>query len=154
MIVWMCPVANIIQRAHLQRVYSHRISLECKWPCHQLFWLVGSAINFSWNCLSRKKQLSKLQLLRHCKNCLHVLIESIVSISIKRFFIHMLASPLSEQWCHCFVDSLSPNTYVGRLTLSHVNPRAQRWIYNFNITDKMILIYWNDQNLHMWNVFH
>ena len=159
----------------------------------------------------------------------------------------MLASPLSDQWCHCFVDSLSPNTEmcserdsplepfvlpapgqpelarlicgahlsppvltrkqkrprvnslvcdraaafcaagppealfgmsrlvtqaakrerelararshakhkdIYGLTLSQVNPKPQRGIHNFNITDKMILIYWNDQNLHMWNVFH
>ena len=60
-----------------------------------------------------------------------------------------------EHWWHCFVDSLSPkHKDIYGLTLSQVNPRPQREIYNFNITDDMILIYWNDQNLHMWNVFH
>ena len=33
------------------------------------------------------------------------------------------------------------------LTLSQVNPRPQRGIHNFNITDKMILINWNDHVL-------
>ena len=87
----------------------------------------------------------------HCK---HLITHVDFMISFKRFSIHMPASPLSDQWCHCFVDSFSPNTYVGRLTLSHVNPRAQRWIYNFKILDKIISIYWLDQNPHMRNVFH
>ena len=57
----------------------------------------------------------------------------------------MLASPLSDQWCHCFVDSLSPkHKDIYGLTLSQVNPRPQRGIFNFNITDKMInLLKWS-----------
>ena len=95
----------------------------------------------------------------HCK---HLVTHVALIISIKRFSIHMFVShpypnPAHSkvQWCHGFVSSLSPKQKdIYGLTLSQVNPRPQRGIHNFNITDKMILIYWNDQNLHMWNVFH
>ena len=82
----------------------------------------------------------------HCKQ----LITHIdVMISIKRFSIHMFVShpypnPTNskEQWCHGFVDSLSPkHKDIYGLTLSQVNPRPQRGLYNFNIIDKIIFIY-------------
>ena len=93
----------------------------------------------------------------HCK---HLVTHVDLMISIKRFSIHMFVSHpypnpahSKEQWCHGFVNSLSPkHKDIYGLTLSQVNPRPQRGIHNFNITDDMI--YWIDQNLHMWNVFH
>ena len=95
----------------------------------------------------------------HCK---HLVTHVDLMISIKRFSIHMFVSHpypnpahSKEQWCHGFVNSLSPkHKDIYGLTLSQVNPRPQRGIHNFSITDDMILIYWIDQNLHMRNVFH
>ena len=69
---------------------------------------------------------------KHTISCDHCHCQSLIAhvaliLSIKRFFIHMLASPLSDQWCHCFVDSLSPKLkYIYGLTLSQVNPRPQK----------------------------
>ena len=82
----------------------------------------------------------------HCK---HLVTHVDLMISIKRFSIHMFVSHpypnpahSKEQWCHGFVNSLSPkHKDIYGLTLSQVNPRPQRGIHNFNITDEIIFIY-------------
>ena len=82
----------------------------------------------------------------HCK---HLVTHVDLMISIKRFSIHMFVSHpypnpahSKEQWCHGFVNSLSPkHKDIYGLTLSQVNPRPQSEIHNFNITDEIIFIY-------------
>ena len=94
----------------------------------------------------------------HCKHLVtHV--DLMISIEILHPYVCLTPYPnpahSKEQWCHGFINSLSPkHKEIHRLTLSQVNPRPQRGRHNFSINDDMILIYWIDQNLHMWNVFH
>ena len=122
------------------RLLTH-CGLVMPYSIHQLIWVLWHYISWSTLvqmivcCLFRTKPLTA-PMLTYCQ-----------LISIKRFSIHMCVSHpypnpahSKEQWCHGFVDSLSTkHKDIYGLTLSQVNPRLQRGIHNFNITDDMIL---------------